>query len=174
MYDGHLDTYIFHKNGKKITLAPLSRSQLHKIKPQKNQDHSGLLLTFGEPLLKASHHEFKAFKECILASLGESEAPLSSHPIAIALRERFAHVFTEEIPSGLPPQRSIQHHINLIPGAILPNKPTCRMNPKETIEIQRQVKEFVTKGLVRESPSLCAVPTLLVPKKDGSMRMWCR
>jgi len=93
MDDGHSNTYNFHKDGKKITLAPLSPSQLHKIKPQKNQHHSNLLITFGEPLLKASHHEFKAFKEWILTSLEESEAPPPSHPIAILLLERFAHVF---------------------------------------------------------------------------------
>ena len=45
------------------------------------------------------------------------------------------------------------------------------MNPKETMEMQRQVKELVSKGLVRESLSPCAVPALLVPKKDRSMRM---
>ena len=45
------------------------------------------------------------------------------------------------------------------------------MNPKDTMEIQRQVKELQGKGLVRESLSPCAVPALLVPKKDGGMRM---
>ena len=46
------------------------------------------------------------------------------------------------------------------------------MNPKETMEMQRQVKELISKGLVWESLSPCAIPTFLVPKKDGSMRMF--
>jgi len=45
------------------------------------------------------------------------------------------------------------------------------MNPKDTIGIQRQVEELISKGLIRESLSPCAVPTLLVPKRDGSIRM---
>jgi len=69
---------------------------------------------------------------------------------------------------GLPPKRDIQHHIDLIPGSILPNKPAYRRNPKETMEIQRQVKELMLKGLVHESLSPCPVPALLVPKKGGS------
>ena len=39
------------------------------------------------------------------------------------------------------------------------------------MEIQRQVEEWISKGLVKESLSPCVVPTLLVPKKDVSMRM---
>jgi len=38
--------------------------------------------------------------------------------------------------------------------------------------MQRQVKELISKGLVWESLSPCAIPTFLVPKKDGSMRMF--
>ena len=80
-------------------------------------------------------------------------------------------MFLDEIPSGLAQKRLIQHHLDLIPRAILPNKPTYRMNPKETTEMQRQVDDLISKGLIRESLSQCDVPTLLVPKKDGSMCM---
>ena len=53
----------------------------------------------------------------------------------------------------------------------MPNRAPYRTNPEETKEIQRQVQELLDKGYVRESLSPCAIPDLLVPKKDGSWRM---
>ena len=89
----------------------------------------------------------------------------------ISLLQEFEDVFPEEIPDGVPPIRGIEHQIDFIPGASLPNRPAYRTNPEETKEIQRQVEEYLIKGQVRESLSPCAVPVLLVPKKDGSSRM---
>jgi len=45
------------------------------------------------------------------------------------------------------------------------------MNPKDILEIQIQVEELMSKGLVHETLSLCGMPTPLVPKKDSFMRM---
>ena len=53
----------------------------------------------------------------------------------------------------------------------MPNKPAYRINPTDTQEMDRQVEELVAKGIVKESLSSCAVPALLVHKKDGRMRM---
>ena len=80
MHNGYLNTYSFTKDGKKITLAPLSPSQLHKQPSTKKPDRSDLFLTFSEPLLKASHHEFRAFKDWILTSLDEPEMTSQTTP----------------------------------------------------------------------------------------------
>ncbi|XP_058005398.1 uncharacterized protein LOC131181367 [Hevea brasiliensis] len=90
---------------------------------------------------------------------------------ALSLIQEYEDVFPNELPPGLPPIRGIEHQIDLVPGAQIPNRPAYRTNPKETKELQRQVEELMEKGYVRESMSPCAVPVLLVPKKDGSYRM---
>jgi hypothetical protein len=67
--------------------------------------------------------------------------------------------------------RGIEHKIDLIPGASLPNRAAYRTNPDETKEIQRQVQALLDRGYIRESLSPCSVPVLLVPKKDDTWRM---
>ncbi|XP_042423437.1 uncharacterized protein LOC122011062 [Zingiber officinale] len=86
-------------------------------------------------------------------------------------RQDFKDVFSEDTPPGLPPKRGIEHQIDLIPGASIPNRPAYRSSPEETKELQRKVEELMTKGHVRESMSPCDVPVLLVLKKDGTWRM---
>ena len=85
--------------------------------------------------------------------------------------QKFSDVFLNENPKGLPPVRGTKHQIDFVPGASLPNHPAYRTNPVETKELQRQIGELLEKCYIRESLSPCAVPVLLVPKKDESWRM---
>lgn len=78
------------------------------------------------------------------------------------LLDEFTDVVPKEIPLVLPPIRDI---------VMLPNKVAYRMSYIEHIKLQRQVNELILKGLVKESRSLCVVPSLLIPNKDGLQRM---
>jgi len=73
--------------------------------------------------------------------------------------------------SGFSLIRGIEHQIDFVPGASIPNRLAYRSNPKETKELQRQVGELMSKGYIQESMSPCAVPVLLVPKKDKTSQM---
>ena len=88
--------------------------------------------------------------------------------VAVSLMKEFDDVLSKDIPSGLPPLRGIEHQIDLVPRASIPNRLACRSNPEETKELQRQVDELMMKGYIRESMSPCVVLVLLVPKNDGT------
>lgn len=75
------------------------------------------------------------------------------------------------ILDSLPPIKDISHQIDLILGAVLPNKATYKMTPQQNEEIARKIQELLDKGLVRKSLSPCVVPTILSPKKDGKWRI---
>ena len=65
------------------------------------------------------------------------------------LLEEFVDIVVDELPRLLPPIRSVSHHIDLIPGASLPNKATYRLMPQENEEVKRQVQDLLDKGFAR-------------------------
>jgi hypothetical protein len=111
---------------------------------------------------------FIVYKESYL-NLDETNQSLPS--FAVSLLQKSEDVFPEKMPSGLPPIRGIEHQIDFVPGTVIPNQPAYKSNPEETKELQKQVGELMSKGYVRENMSPCAIPVLLVPKKNRTWRM---
>ncbi|KAK8701391.1 hypothetical protein V6N13_019778 [Hibiscus sabdariffa] len=130
MHDGFTKRYSFMHAGKKITLAPLTPSQV-------SEDQASLKKSIEAAKSKkkmvvyASSKEIRKclssqqsvlillFKDsCLLAEL-----PADLHAPIVSLLQEFEDVFPEETPKGLPPLRGIEHQIDFIPGATIPNRP---------------------------------------------------
>jgi RNase H-like domain found in reverse transcriptase/Reverse transcriptase (RNA-dependent DNA polymerase)/Integrase zinc binding domain/Chromo (CHRromatin Organisation MOdifier) domain/Retroviral aspartyl protease/Integrase core domain len=84
---------------------------------------------------------------------------------------QFRDVFPEELPSGLPPSREVDHRIELVPGSTPPSRPTFRLSATELVELKKQLEELTKAGFIRPSKSPFGAPILFVKKKDGTMRM---
>ncbi|GKB86684.1 putative reverse transcriptase domain-containing protein, partial [Tanacetum coccineum] len=74
--------------------------------------------------------------------------------------------------SGLPPQRQVEFHIDLVPGATPVAKSPYRLAPSEMQELSGQLQELQDKGFIRPSHSPWGAPVLFVKKKDDSFRMF--
>ena len=53
----------------------------------------------------------------------------------VSLLQEFQDVFPDDIPSGLPPIRGIDHQIDFVPGSIILNRLAYRCNPEESKEL---------------------------------------
>ena len=84
-----------------------------------------------------------------------------------AILEEFKDIFPEDLPKQLPPMRDIQHLIDLVLESTLLNLSYYRLNPSKDAELQRQVRELLDRGFIRESLSPYTVSALLILKKDG-------
>jgi hypothetical protein len=167
VHDWRNNTYTLGKNGRTHMLLPI------KDKEFKTEVSNTVLLMSGKELLKEVKK--KEGTQFIVVRKPKSfltSRRLDDFPEEIQqLLEEFADIVVDGLHRSLPPIGSISHHINLIPGASLPNKAKYRLMPQENEEVKRQVQDLMDKGLVKESLSPCVVPTMLSRNKDGGWRM---
>uniref|UniRef100_A0A2N9G9Y3 Reverse transcriptase n=1 Tax=Fagus sylvatica TaxID=28930 RepID=A0A2N9G9Y3_FAGSY len=159
IHDGFKNMYSFVKEGKTIKLAPLTPSQVyedqlklksevaHKRKSEKEIEQKRKSKSENEQKRK-SEKEIRAKKKESLSMYSQRRCLMSCHPL-----------------------EALNTRLILCPELLFQTDLAYSSNPEETKELQRQVEDLMSKGYVRESMSPCAVPVLLVPKKDGTWRM---
>jgi hypothetical protein len=192
LHHGHSNHYFLMFKGQKKIIHPMTPEQIVKddlarvVKTAKEHEPSPSTsdkseIKLNAPVLLATRADFDDIRDahlpcyaliCSRVLVSLDDAPSLDIPPAVAdLLQEYADVFSKDLPAGLSPLRGIEHQIDLIPGAQLPNRAPYSTNPDETKEIQRHVQALLDKGYIRESLSPCLVPVLLVPEKDGSWRM---
>jgi hypothetical protein len=80
--------------------------------------------------------------------------------------QAFADVFAE--PTGLPPHRSADHSIPLVPSSKPPNIRPYRMSPNEKNTIETIITQMLKNKEIQPSDSPFSSPVILVKKKDKS------
>ena len=81
----------------------------------------------------------------------------------------FEEVF--EDPKGVPTGDGTQHRIALREGARPYQKTPYRMSVQQRVAMEEELGKFRSKGWIRPSTSEWATVALVVPKKDGKMRV---
>ena len=91
--------------------------------------------------------------------------------LAIEISEEFSDYIRDELPYGLPPERNVQHKIELIPGAEPVNRPPYRLSFAEEVEVRRQLEEYLKLGQIQPSFSPFASLVILKRKKDNTFHL---
>ncbi|KAL0420984.1 UNVERIFIED_CONTAM: Retrovirus-related Pol polyprotein from transposon.6 [Sesamum latifolium] len=101
--------------------------------------------------------------------INRDRMPDERDPRLLGLMHQFKDVFQE--PKTLPPERIIEHHIELVPDAIPKKQHPYRYAYGQKTEIEKIVKDMLESGIIRTSQRSFASPVLLVKKKDGGWRL---
>ena len=151
MHDGEKNTYALWKDGSKVVFLPLKDEKKNEtmFSIRKLLKEMKVICCFYVPILKRGEQQ-------------ENVVP----PEAKKMLVEFVDVAPKKLLDGILPKRDIRHHLDPILGENFLNQVAYQLNPTRHVESNKQVTELMHKGLVVESMSSCAVPTLLTPKRD--------
>ncbi|XP_075079357.1 uncharacterized protein LOC107827306 [Nicotiana tabacum] len=109
-----------------------------------------------------------------LAILCIEDVECSSGPIPEPVKElllEFEDVMPQDMPKRLPPRRTVDYEIELVPGAKPPARAPYRMSQPELTELRRQLTKMLDTGIIVSSKSPYGSPVLFQKKHDGSLRL---
>ncbi|KAJ3689885.1 hypothetical protein LUZ61_019049 [Rhynchospora tenuis] len=137
------------------------------VSPEKAEVH--ICQGYWDPLKEQQkgHLLLLAHISCLDESLVSSIVPPCSDIQRIL--DKFSHIFQE--PTTLPPPRTIDHQISIVPGSQPISIRPYRYSYFQRLEIEKIIEELLTNSFIRPSTSPYSSPVLLVKKKDNSWRL---
>ncbi|CAL9237838.1 unnamed protein product, partial [Arabidopsis halleri] len=172
-HNGKTNVYSFVFANRKIVLIPSPESLSVRSRQLEQPSHRTVGKETTSVLLCSLTNFVSEFQETgfavvLVAANKPSSPPLEVAPWAVDLLEEFADVFPQELPQGLPPLRDIQHQIDLVPGAALPNPAGLSMDLSK-VEAVRSWPEPRTVSEVRSFHGLASFYRRFVPHFSSIM-----
>ena len=161
---GRSNSCTFIYEGQKIRIKPIEPKPKISFKKNKVQDKPKSLHLVDAKTM-ARDVQRKSIIFALVATDSSTEPPLDTPSEAVPILAEFSQVFPAELPDHLPPLRDIQHAIDLVPRATLPNLPHYRLNPTEHAKLKRQVDELLNKGFIKKARARVQYPPYSHKKK---------
>ncbi|KAJ4812719.1 polyprotein [Rhynchospora pubera] len=158
MIDWETGKVHLHKDGEEFQLTV--QQEMAEIK---------LCQSILQPLKEASKGQLLVVAQVSTLKEEIVSTQVEIHPQLQPIMAKFNHVFQE--PVQLPPQRSIDHKIPLLPDSKPISIRPYRYSYFQKLEIERIIEELISQSFIRQSSSPYSSPVLLVKKKDNSWRL---
>lgn len=99
------------------------------------------------------------------------ESPISAKAVTLPpCYDDLAEVFSKTKATQLPPHRSWDCSIDLLPNAMPPKSRVYPLSRTESQAMEDYIEEALSSGFIRPSTSPAAAGFFFVEKKDGGLR----
>ncbi|KAL4643924.1 hypothetical protein ACB092_02G126200 [Castanea dentata] len=125
------------KDNKTITLVPLTPRQRVKKNERKTKKQAIFYAKASDvnSAFYTNQPIFVLFYKETCFNTNEFDESLPS--VVVSFLQEYKDVFPNDVPSGLPTIRGIEHQIDFVLSATIPNRQAYRSNPVEIKELQR-------------------------------------
>ena len=124
--EGRRNCYSFEKDGIKHVLLPLQEGST-----MEQQATKVVMLTRKKYLQQLEEEELSYVVMC-KPKVVMTKTTISDMPEEIReMLDEFGDIVVDDLPDEFPPKRDVNHHIDFIPGASLPNKEAYRLTSRK-------------------------------------------
>ncbi|XP_073105641.1 uncharacterized protein [Elaeis guineensis] len=132
--------------------------------PARNGGTSGAMLS----ALQVKHGLRRGEAAFLVSLVERKEGVMAEVPNEVAdPLQKYADLMPAELPKELPPRRTTDHKIKLVPGVKAPAQAPYCMSPLELGDLRKQFTELLDAGMIQPSKAPYGAPVLFQRRKDS-------
>ena len=164
-------------NSRSITIRPAGTKVQRLIRPLECLSEEPLVARMAGITLKGLRRAYRRGEvedmyAIMVRPTDAAPSDAKEDPAVEVLLREFADVFPDKLPDGLPPNRGVEHTIELKPGSRPPPaRPLRHQSSKDLAVFEEYTRSLIASGQLRVSHSPYGAMALIVRKQDGTPRV---